>query len=247
LFSASSQSERELAADGRIRLEDRRAAHIVRVLKVQPGQTLRMGVPNGPAGAGVIEEAAAGRVVLRWIPDPAPPALPEVDLLLALPRPKVLRRLWAPLASIGVGRIVLTNAARVERNYFDTHWLAADVYRTPLIEGLEQAGDTRLPEVLIRRRLKPLVEDELDRLHLRGPRVLAQPGDFPPLACAAADRPGRLLPAVGPEGGWTAYEIGLLREHRFVCVSAGPRTLRSDVACIALLAIAHEALRRRND
>ena len=77
----------------------------------------------------------------------AAPEPPRVDLLLALPRPKVLKRLWAQIAAVGVGHIVLTNAARVERNYFDTHLLEPEVYRPLLVEGLQQARDTRVPIV----------------------------------------------------------------------------------------------------
>jgi RsmE family RNA methyltransferase len=36
--------------------------------------------------------------------------------------------------------------------------------------------------------------------------------------------------AVGPEGGWTAYEAGRLREKGFLPVSLGPRPLRVDAA-----------------
>jgi len=72
------------------------------------------------------------------------PPRPRVDLLLAVPRPKVMRRLWAQIAALGVGQIVLTNAEKVERNYFDTHILTPETYRPLLIEGLQQARDTRL-------------------------------------------------------------------------------------------------------
>ncbi len=90
--------------------------------------------------------------------------MPAVDVLLALPRPKVLRRLWAQLAALGVGRIMLTNASRVERNYFDTHVLEAATYRPLLIEGLQQARDTRLPVVSVHRRFRILIEADLSAL-----------------------------------------------------------------------------------
>ena len=96
--------------------------------------------------------------------EPDTPPRPAIDLLLAAPRPKVMRRLWAQIAALGVGQIILTNAEKVERNYFDTHMLAPDTYRPLLIEGLQQARDTRLPSVSIHRRFRVLIEDELDRL-----------------------------------------------------------------------------------
>src|SRR5262245_4347874 len=137
-----------------------------------------------------------------------PPRL-LVDVLLALPRPKVLNRLWAQLAALGVGRIILTNALRVERHYFDTHVLAPESYRPRLIEGLSQARDTRLPLVSVHRQFRVLVEDQLDGLCPGGQRLVADPG--------APERPAdvvraseRIVLAVGPEGGWSAFERTLL-------------------------------------
>jgi RsmE family RNA methyltransferase len=169
---------------------------------------------------------------------------PAVDLLLATPRPKVLRRLWAQLAALGVGRIMLVNAERVERNYFDTHWLRADVYRPLLIEGLQQARDTRLPTVTVHRRLRPFVEDELDLLCPDARRLLADPSSSASISSVVqGDDRRRVLLAVGPEGGWNAFELALLTARHFVCVGLGPRTLRTDTACVALLALVHEAIR----
>jgi len=234
--------EQELSPGGRVRLDDRRAVHILKVLKGRVGQSVRMGCINAATGTGVIEEAGARHVVLRWESDPAAPPPVRIDLLLALPRPKVLRRLWAPLASLGVGRVILTNAAKVERAYFDTHWLDPAVYEPLLVEGLEQSGDTRLPAVQICRRLKPFLEDRLDTLCPAGTRAIAHPCTDAPLSLLSPSADGRLLLAVGPEGGWTDYELALFQAHGFVPFSLGWRTLRSDVACIALLAVAHERL-----
>jgi RsmE family RNA methyltransferase len=163
--------------------------------------------------------------------------IPDVDLLLALPRPKVMRRLWAQLAALGVGRIMLTNAARVERNYFDTHVLDEAHYRPLLLEGLQQAQDTRLPGVSIHRRFRPLVEDELDALSSAGTRLVAHPAPAAtPIASAWPQGAARVLLAVGPEGGWDDFELRLLFGRGFSPVSLGARTLRTDTACIALLA-----------
>ncbi|KAL6756033.1 hypothetical protein V8C86DRAFT_130963 [Haematococcus lacustris] len=53
--------------------------------------------------------------ITEWLADlPSP----RVDLLLALPRPKVLRRLWPVLGELGVGQVVLTGAERVEKTYW---------------------------------------------------------------------------------------------------------------------------------
>ena len=56
-------------------------------------------------------------------------------------------------------------------------------------------------------------------------------------------RSRRVALAVGPEGGWTDFERALLVAHGFTEVSLGTRVLRSDTACLALVALAHDALR----
>jgi 16S rRNA (uracil1498-N3)-methyltransferase len=237
---------REIDDDGTVCLDGPRAEHIAHVLKSAPGDEIRVGVLGGPRGVGTIVALREGAVYLRCLLEPVPPPVPRVDLLLALPRPKVMRRLWAQLAALGVGQIILTNAARVERNYFDTHVLGAACYIPLLIDGLQQAGDTRLPSVSIHRRFKVLVEDELDGLFASGLRVAAQPAAHASLLTAVQEHVGhRVLLAVGPEGGWTSFELGLLSARGFLQAGAGIRTLRTDTACIALLALVHQALSAR--
>jgi RsmE family RNA methyltransferase len=154
-----------------------------------------------------------------------------------------MRRLWAQIAALGVGRILLTHASKVERHYFDTHWLEPHSYRPLLIEGLQQAKDTRMPRVSIHRRLKVLVEDELDALAGGSVRILADPSASRAAgAIVRTHAHRRLLLAVGPEGGWNEFERDLFAAHGFERIGLGPRTLRTDTACVALLAVVHNAL-----
>ncbi len=229
---------------GRVHLDDERAVHLRSVLKVVPDQRLRVGLIDGPTGVGRVTDVGAGSVTLSCVFDRTP-ARPPVDLLLALPRPKVLRRLWAQLAALGVGRIILTNAERVERNYFDTHLLDPRVFRPLLIEGLQQARDTRVPLVSVHRQFRVLIEDELDALTPDCHRVVADPSATRSISDAVPTRAGtRVLLAIGPEGGWNGFELELLRSHGFDRAGLGARTLRFDTACIALLALVHDALGR---
>jgi len=241
----------EVDATGHARLADGRAAHIVGVLRAAAGQQVRVGLLDGPPGLGTVTAIDAGAVTMQCVFEPAVPERPRVDLLLALPRPKVMRRLWSQLAALGVGRVILTNAARVERHYFDTHVLEPGTYVPLLKEGLQQARDTLVPRVDVHRRLKVLVEDHLDSLFPAGVRLLAEPGPGPFLRevlhpsrqpQATGTGPGRVLLAMGPEGGWTAFELDLLAAHGFTPVSLGVRTLRSDTAAVALLTLVHDAL-----
>jgi len=236
--------ERDRIGPCHVTLSDARAAHLLNVLKAVPGQMVRVGLLDGPLGVGTVESAGDGRVTMRCVFEADTPPRPQVDVLLALPRPKVMRRLWSQFAALGVGQIILTNAERVERQYFDTHVLTEACYRPLLIEGMQQARDTRLPIVSIHRQFKILVEDHVDTLFSDGRRLVADPSGTTPIGSAVAAHPDeRVLIAIGPEGGWNAFELALLQTHGFQLVGLGPRTLRVDTACTALLAITHASMR----
>ena len=236
----------EVNRHGDVTITGPRARHVLDVIKAGPGQTVRVGILNGSRGSATVTASTDCSVSLHCTFTPDTLSRPRVDLLLALPRPKVLRRLWAQLAALGVGQIILTNAERVERNYFDTHVVTEACYRPLLIEGLQQARDTWLPCVSIHKQFRILVEDDLPALFPSGHRLVAHPG------CGTADMrldgigsSERVLLAVGPDGGWNAFELNLLSAHEFHAFDMGGRTLRTDTACIALLALVHSALRER--
>jgi RsmE family RNA methyltransferase len=215
-----------------VTLGDGRFLHIREVLRATPGKPLQVGVLGGAKGVGRVEAITSSQVVLRCEFNQPPPPPPAVDLLLAVPRPKAMKRLWAQLAAVGVRRIVLTHAANVERFYFDSHVVTPATYLPLLREGLMQAEDTRLPEVHVARSLRLAAEKWLDP---QGARLVLHPGAPRSGWSAAAARP--LTLAVGPEGGWTPAEIEYLAGQGFQAVGLGPRILRTDTACITALSI----------
>ncbi len=233
----------ELSGESEAIVGGERARHLLEILKVEAGSVVRAGIVDGAIGTARVVAVEGERVRLRCAITGSPPERPAVDLLVALPRPKVLKRAWAQLAALGVGTVVLTNASKVERFYFDSHAVRPESIRPLLIEGLVQARDTRVPIVHVRKALKPLVEDELDALFGDARRLLADPAYGRSVIDAVRTRPSRVVLALGPEGGWTPYERDLLEQNGFAGVGLGPRTLRSDTAAVALVALVHEALR----
>lgn len=220
----------ELAADGTARLAGRRAAHAAEVLRVAPGERIRAGVIGGRMGDAEVLSSTPGELVLapRLETDPPPPS--PVSLLVAVPRPKILRRVLQAAASMGVKRILLLGTYRVEKSFFASPALEPTAVRAELLLGLEQGRDTILPEVSLRRFFKPFVEDELEALFPEPSRLLAHPAPAAPLLGELPRRGPRAVIAVGPEGGFTPYEARRLEEKGFAPFSLGPRVLRVDVA-----------------
>jgi len=232
---------KEMMPDATIVLNDRRSEHIIRVLGCNPGDIVRAGMINGPVGTGEIISIRRGRVesevVLRFTAEERVPDQPPLDLIMGLVRPIMLKKILAQAASIGVGRIFLINANRVEKSFFGASLLKDENYRSYLLEGLEQAKDTILPQVSIHERFRPFVEDFIPTIAKTYSRKLvAHPEAGEGLKQAAGkEMTGRTLLAVGPEGGWVDFEIEKFVEQSFVPVSMGARVLRTDTAVVALL------------
>ena len=225
----------ELAADGRATFGGVRAEHVRTILHGEVGQALKTGVVDGPIGTGVIERIDGETVTIRCVHDRE--ALPPwIDLVLAPPRPRVMKRLLPQLAAMGVGRIVLVGAAKVEKAFWGAQLLKEEVYRPLLVDGLMQAGTTALPTIQLERGFGRWLEGGRFEEQFAGQsdRIVAHPD---PQATNHEPRAtSRLVLAIGPEGGWTDDEVVRLEAHGFRRMSLGPRILRTDTATIALLA-----------
>jgi len=209
----------------RVRLSGRRLEEIARI----GSDAVRVGVVNGRCGTGKV--VAPGEFELLLDSDPPPPL--ALTLVLALPRPKVLNRVIAGTTSMGIKRIFLINAWRVEKSYWESPRLSDDNIRAQCILGLEQARDTVMPVVERRRLFCPFVEDELPAIAKNSMALVAHPG-------ASSQCPRDVKQAVtlvvGPEGGFIAEEIASLQKIGFRAVSFGPRILRVETAVAALVA-----------
>jgi RsmE family RNA methyltransferase len=224
----------ELSADGTARVTGRRLLHAREVLGAREGDALRVGVKGGNVGTARIAALTREELVLETKLDEPPPPRANVDLLLAIPRPKALKKVIPAVASLGVDRVVLLNAARVEKSFFGSKVLAPEFLNELIHLGLEQGRDTVPPEVIVAERFKPFVEDELD--------AWVKPGSLRLTPHPAAEkelprrtRGQRAVLAIGPEGGWVPFEIALLQKLGFAPVSFGARPLRVEVAIPVLL------------
>jgi len=202
------------------------------VHRAETGDTLKVGLLGGPMGSGRVTRLDSQCLELDLTLDqPPPPKLP-LTLVLALPRPKVLNRVLASATSLGVARIFLINAWKVEKSY----WKSPRMTEANLLEqrllGLEQARDTVLPELHLRRLFRPFAEEELPGLTRDTLALVGHPGAAAPCPRQLA---GPATLAVGPEGGWIEAELASLQAAGFQPVDLGPRILRTETAVAALV------------
>lgn len=223
----------DFVSEGLVRLSGRRWEHIRTVQRVKVGDELTVGLLEGKIGKGRLSKVEHDCVEMKVRLEGTPPPKLPLTLVLALPRPKVLNRVIAAATGLGVSRIYLVNAWRVEKSYWKSPRLSTENLLLQQILGLEQAKDTRLPELHLRRLLRPFAEDELPGLATNTRALVAHPGALDPCP-RNLEQPITL--AVGPEGGFIPAEIELLVKTGFEPVDLGPRILRVETAVVALVA-----------
>ncbi|MFZ9148269.1 16S rRNA (uracil(1498)-N(3))-methyltransferase [Vulcanococcus sp.] len=214
-------------------LRDRRAEHIRTVLKSQIGDSLRVALLHGDCGQGVVRALEAEAVTLQVELGEPPPPRHRFDLVLALPRPKMLRRMLRQCAEFGVQHLHLINSARVEKSYWQSPLLHTDRLFEALKAGLERSKDSLPPRVHFHRRFRPFVEDELSQLCGGRPCWITDPSGPQSLAEAAA---GPAVVMIGPEGGFVPFEVELAESVIAQRVHLGSRILSADTALTTVLA-----------
>lgn len=222
----------DFIAPDRVRLEGRRLAHVAGIHRAVVGDSLTVGVVNGRMGRGLVTCLEPTGLELEVLLDQDPPAKLPLTLILALPRPKVLNRALAAATSLGVARIILLNAWKVEKSYWKSPRLSDENLLLQRVLGLEQAKDTGLPELRLARFFRPFVEDELPALMKDTLPLVAHPGALEPCPRALS---GPITLAIGPEGGWLEGELKSLITIGFQPVDLGPRILRTETALASLV------------
>lgn len=224
--------QKDFISQTRVHLQGRRWEHILNIQRATIGDELRVGMVNGLIGTGKIVSLTDHELEMEIRLEQKPPKPLPVTLLLALPRPKMLKRILQGVSSLGVKQIYLINSYRVDKSFWGSPLLQPEKLKEQLILGLEQARDTILPEIYLRPRFKPFVEDELPKIAKGTTAYVAHPGvestcphDF--------KKPATL--AIGPEGGFIPYEVEKLQSCGFIPISLGERILRVETAVPVLL------------
>jgi RsmE family RNA methyltransferase len=217
-------SETDFITPHRVRLSGRRFLHIQDILKAENGKSLTVGKINGLVGQGTVKSKTKDAVELEVKLDSKPPEALALTLILALPRPPMLKRILFSAAMLGVKEIIILNFKKVEKSLWNSSSLKPAAITEQLVLGLEQARDTIMPEVIIKKGFKPFVEDELPALIKGKLAIVAHPGTG--TAPVKVSRP--IILVIGPEGGIIEHEIGLLKDKGCQFIDLGPRILRTE-------------------
>lgn len=218
-----------------VSLTGRRREHIQNVQRASIGDRLRVGLVNGKMGHGTLTHCGDDRIDMSVELNQEPPCALPITLIVALPRPKMLKRTLQTIATMGVKKLIFINSIRVEKSYWQTPILKPESIQEHLTLGLEQARDTVMPEVILEKRFKPFVEDRLPAIVASNQALIAHPGLGNALSKDRNHNDAVVL-AVGPEGGFIEYEVEKLQACGFKGIHLGDRILRVETAIPVLLA-----------
>ena len=214
--------------------DDRRAQHLVEVLRRQAGDTFDAGIVNGPRGRGTIARVSDRELLLEFSWGSDPPAHHPLTLIVGLPRPQTARAILREVTSLGVSDIHFVTTEKGESNYAQSTLWRTGEWRRHLLAGAEQAFCTRIPEVTsghsLLDALSTLPSSGMQRVALDNYEATLPVSKLTLTACTFAL-------AVGPERGWSAKERNLLRTNGFELAHIGSRVLRTETACIAAVSL----------
>ncbi len=218
--------------DDIVRIKGRRFLHLKTVNRIREGDTLVCGRLNGNMGRGRVTRLSGRDCRLTVCLDTAPPDPLPLTLVLALPRPKMLRRIIQDVTTLGVKEIFLINSWRVEKSYWKSPVLAEDTLRQQMILGLEQGRDTLLPRIFFKRFFKDFVNQELSAVSKNTLKILAHP-KAATICPHAVNKPVTLV--VGPEGGFIDIEVASFEKTGFNSCQIGSRILKVETAVTVLI------------
>ena len=216
-----------------VQLSDARFKQIKSIHQSKEGDTVRIGQLNGLIGLGVIQTIDKQQVTLSCEFNEQPPEKLPLKIVLALPRPKMIRRIFRTVAELGVSELAIINSYKVEKSFWQSPALSEVNVHSYLLDGLQQAKDTVMPTVTFHKLFKPFAEDVLPAFSADTKKLIAHPnlGEHCPLAI---NTPTTL--AIGPEGGFTPYEVEKFLEAGFEGIHLGPRILKVENALTVLTA-----------
>ncbi len=223
--------------EGTAQVPRARLAELITRRDLQIGHELAVGVRNGGRGRGKIVSVDEASVAIDFRCAERSPNLLPIEVIVAIPRPQILKRLLRDIAMIGLSKLSLVRSSLTDKNYLKSHALTESAIFEHLRLGLEQAAITVAPTVQIFSSWREFAND--------WQRAPGSAADLKILACPSGTTSvaevccrsvwskaenARAVAAIGPERGWTDQERGWFVEQGFNVVTFSPRILRVDVA-----------------
>lgn len=222
------------------RLHGQEARHLIRVLRIKVGETIRL--VNGVGGEGIFAVSGMEKNTVLLTPESLVQHEPPASrITLALGYTKAVRRSWLmeKAVELEAGALWFWQG---EYSQVPLPQEEKDSWHTQMESGAKQSANPWLPELrVLSGGVDALVREsgsfarsyllwENEHTTLLDPMKLALPGDS--------------LLVLGPEGGFSPHEAMRFQNAGFLSVSLGKRILRWETAALLTLGLAWFARQR---
>jgi 16S rRNA (uracil1498-N3)-methyltransferase len=210
------------------------AKHAAQVLRLHEGETVRL--LDGQGREGLFRLATVGKknVGVQLLQETVHPQ-PAARAIIALAFSKAVRRgfFLEKAVELGAHEIWLWQGDHSQGRLPHD---AAENCQGQMIAGIKQCGNPWMPQV---RALTKGITEVIEQAASADHRLLPweQQHDVPMLTPAMAGQAGLTVYVIGPEGGFSERELGLLRGAEFLPVSLGQRILRCETAATLCLGL----------
>jgi 16S rRNA (uracil1498-N3)-methyltransferase len=212
---------------------DRRAQHLLEVLRRQVGDTFDAGVIDGARGKATVTAITATELTFTFAAATPPSPPTGITLVVGLTRPQTARDILRDTTTLGVGALHFVRTEKTEPSYAQSNLWQSDEWRRHVIAGAEQAFDPGVPQVTTGR----TIAETISALPATGTRIALDNYEASQRLGAVADLVAPVTLAIGAERGWSGAERALFRAHGFTLAHLGTRVLRTETACVAALTL----------
>jgi 16S rRNA (uracil1498-N3)-methyltransferase len=260
----------EFSAD-RAALTGAHAAHLSRTLRARVGQEFEVSCGDRVRRA-TVTSVSDDRVEFTLGEEVTGGAVVPITLLLAIFKFDRMEWALEKCTELNVTTIIPVIARRTEKHLALAAAKRVERWRRIAREAAEQSRRAAPPEIGDLLKLKDALMQFHDAViptgDLSSPKVVIPTEDFSPSGGTCGSSGGdpkvvlaetkpeatlsevlrahgdvkSLALAVGPEGGWTADELQMFQQVRWIAASLGDTILRAETAAIAALAIARAEL-----
>ncbi len=223
---------KEKSKDNLYKIGGEEFLHITKHLKLDVGQSFVAGILNDKIGKCEILQIENDFLTCKFFQEKNPPNPAKIKLIMAIPRPKVLKRVLKHIITFGVKEIYLINSWSVEKSFIKSSIIENQEFDKIIKEALTQAKDTIYPKIEVYNLFKPFVEDILPQICDGCEKYLAHPKNA---IIAPYGLQNKSIVVVGPDRGFNDFEVEQFKKQGFKTVSLGERILHQESAISYIL------------
>lgn len=227
--------------EGRFPLSADQERHLTRVLRIKPGETFEVSLPDGRRGSARLM-AEGKRFHGLWLEEVQGSAAQSLPVWLGIGLLKMSRLEWLveKATELGVERLCLLQLSqgRISKSESIS---SNKIERLNKIsqETLKQCERNAFMRIDPPQSLESFCEQVPSEVASGGRILLRERSSAPLLSEFLKPSSPRYVFLVGPEGGFSEKEVQLAEKAGFVAASLGPTVLRSETAALAALSYFH--------